>query len=595
MAVALATALVVVAVAAPLALGQDGDGNGASEDGGKVTFTVGQVDDLRSFNPVNIIEAPEYEAAFMQYDMLLNFDKDTLEPAPGLATEWDVSEDGKTWTFQIRDNATWHDGEPVTAADIAFTYNFMLDNDIGLFTDYLPYTDSITAPDDSTLVWKTTKATGAPTYPPWIYIIPEHIWSELDQPTKYKNYPNPVGSGPFRVTEWRRGQFFRMEANKDYWGGAPKVDEIVFRSFKNNEAMVQALRRGEIDFAMDVPAKLADVLEGSEGVRTSKTEPATFTQMSMNQLADGDRRPGCDPEPCDSTGHPALLDHDVRLAIAHAIDKQTLVDRIRPGYAVPGTTIVPPVSPYHYEIPEDELIPFDLEEANRILDSAGYEDTDGDGVREMPNGGRPLEFRFLANTEEPDTVPATQFIQGWLRQIGIETNVDGVTEGKLVDIWYANDYDMYIWGWGPDPDPDFILSANTTGSCLDWSDHCWSNKRFDQLYEQQRQAVNLEERREIINEMQLLLYQQVPESVLWYDQELQAYRGDRWTGFVDQLGYLLNQYGNYSYLNIRPASAEQAPAAGGISAAVWVGVLVAIAAIAAAVVLLRRRGEEDRA
>jgi peptide/nickel transport system substrate-binding protein len=600
MAVVLVLALGSVAFLAPVALGQDGDGNGAAEDGDKVTFTVGQVEDLRTFNPLNIIEVPEYEVSTMQYDLLLNFDEETLEPAPGLATDWEVSEDGLTWTFEIRDNATWHDGEPVTAHDIAFTFNFLLDNNVTTFTDYLPFTDSITAPDDTTLVWKTTKPTGAPTYPPYIFILPEHVWGELDQPKKYDNFPNPVGSGPFRVTEWRRGQFYRMEANKDYWGGAPNIDEVVFRSFKNNEAMVQALRRGEIDFAIDVPAKLATVLEGVEGVRISKTAPVGFTQMSMNQLRDGDTRPYCvdskpDPDPCESTGHPALRDHDVRLAIAHAIDKETLVDRILLGNGLPGTTIVPPASPWHYEIPDDELIPFDLDEANRILDRAGYEDTDDDGVREMPNGGRPLEFRFLANTEEPDTVPATQFIQGWLKQIGIKTNVDGVTEGKLVDIWYANDYDMYIWGWVPSLDPEDMLSVNTTDQCLVWSDHCWSNKRFDRLYEQQRTTLEREKREQIVNEMQLLYYKDVPESVLWYDQALQAYRADRWTGFVDQIGFLLNQWGSYSYVNLRPVSAEKTSATGGISVGLWVGILAAIAVIAAAVVLLRRRGEENRA
>jgi peptide/nickel transport system substrate-binding protein len=599
-ALVLSSALLAVPLVATAALGQDdGDGDGAG-DGGKVTFTVGQVEDLRTFNPLNIIEVPEYEVSTMQYDLLLNFDKETLEPTPGLATDWRVSKDGKTWTFDIRDTATWHDGEPVTAADIAFTFNFMLDKNITTFTDYLPYTDSITAPDDHTLVWKTTRPTGAPTYPPYIYILPEHVWSKLDQPKKFDNFPNPVGSGPFRVTEWRRGQFYRMEAYKEYWGGEPHIDEVVFRSFKNNEAMMQALRRGEIDFAIDVPAKLAEVLETADGVRMSKTAPVGFTQMSMNQLADGDTRPYCvdskpDPDPCESTGHPALLDHDVRLAIAHAIDKQTLVDRIRLGNGMPGTTIVPPASPWHYDVPEDELIPFDLREANRILDNAGYDDTDGDGVREMPGGGRPLEFRFLANTEEPDTVPATQFIQGWLRQIGIETNVDGVTEGKLVDIWLANDYDMYIWGWVPVLDPDDMLSVNTTSQCLVWSDHCWSNKRFDKLYEQQRTTLDREKRQEIVDEMQLIYYKDVPESVLWYDQELQAYRADRWTGFVDQIGFLLNQWGTYSYLNVRPISEEQTPPAGGISAGVWIAVVVAIAVIAGAVVLVRRRGEEDRA
>jgi peptide/nickel transport system substrate-binding protein len=605
----LRSALIVVATSllmgalglASVASGQeDGDGQNG---GDKITFTVGAVEDMRTINPLKILETPEYELAFMQYDMLLNFEADSLKPTDGLATDWETSEDGKTWTFTIRDDATWSDGEPVTAHDIAFTYNFMLDENISLFTSYLPYTESITAPDDTTLVWKTKKPTGAPTYPPWVYILPEHVWGDLKNPQQFDNFPNPVTSGPFRITEWERGQFWKLEANEDYWGGAPKVDEIVFRVFKNNEALVQALKKGEIDIAADIPAKLFDTLGSDEAIVTNETAPATFIQMSMNQLADGDKRPYCvdsniDMDPCESTGHPALLDGDVRTAIAHAIDKDVLVDRIRRGYGMPGTSVIPPAFPAHWQPSDEEAITFDIDEANRILDEAGYEDTDGDGVREMPGGGRPLEFRFLANTEEPDTVPASQFIQGWLRQIGIATNVDGVTESKLVDIWYANDYDMYIWGWGPDPDPDFMLSTFTTEQCLSWSDTCYSNPRYDRLYEEQRTTIDPEKREVLVEEMQRILYEDVPEVVLWYDNELQAYRGDRWTGFVEQpseQGYLINQYGNYSYINLRPASAEQAPAGGGVPLGLWLGIAAAIVVVAGLIMMLRRRTEEDRA
>ena len=592
-------------VLASSAAGQ-GDGDG---DGDRLVFTIGTVNDIRTVNPLKLIEAPEYELSFLNYDMLLHFDRETLGPAPGLATDWESSEDGLTWTFTIRDDATWQDGEPVTAHDIAFTYNYILDNNISLYTSYFPLTDEITATDDHTLVWKTKKPTLAPEAPPWVYIIPEHIWGEFDKVSDAKKFDNvpAVGSGPFQLVEWKRGQFMRLEANKDYWGGAPTVDELVFRVFKNEEAMVQALRKGEIDFAEAIPANLFESIKNVDGIQTHVGAAGSFTQMSFNMVANGDERPYCqdynlDMDPCESTGHPALLDQDVRTAIAQSIDKASLIDKVLNGYGEIGTTVVPPQTAprWHWSpIETESQIPFDIEQAKQTLEDAGYRDTDNDGVREMPGGGRPLEFRFMLRSESPDSVKAGQFIQGWLKQIGIDTKTESVTDSKLLDEWGGNNYDMYIYGWGPDPDPDFILSTFTTEQCLSWSDTCYSNPEYDALYEQQHTTADVEERKGIVEEMQRILYEESPELVLWYDNDLQAYRSDRWTGFLEQpepQGYLLFGYGHYSYRNIKPVSAESTNASeSGPSATVWVigaGILVVAAAVA--LLLRRRAGAEER-
>jgi len=324
-------------------------------------------------------------------------------------------------------------------------------------------------------------------------------------------------------------------------------------------------------------------------------------------VADGDKRPYCqdynlDMDTCDSTGHPALLDRDVRMAIAQAIDKRSLIDKVLNGYGELGTTVVPPQTAprWHWSpLETGEEIPFDIERAKQTLEEAGYEDSDNDGVREMPGGGRPLEFRFMLRSESPDSVKAGQFIQGWLKQIGIATKTEAVTDSKLLDEWGVNNYDMYIYGWGPDPDPDFILSTFTTEQCLSWSDTCYSNPEYDRLYEQQHTTADVEERRDIVEQMQRILYTDSPEIVMWYDNDLQAYRSDRWTGFLEQpepQGYLLFGYGTYSYTNIKPASATATDTSGaGLSATVWVGIAAIVVVAAGAALFMRRRaGAEER-
>jgi peptide/nickel transport system substrate-binding protein len=559
----------------------------------KVTFTVGMVNDAITFNPMFMIETPEYSTADLVYDTYLGWEREDFDTKPGLATAWEQSEDGLTWTFDIRDDATWHDGQPLTAGDIAYTFNWIIDEGVGNFIDYLPFTDEISAPDDTTLVWRTSIPTQAPIYPPYIYIMPEHVLSQYEDKADFrswKGFPDAIGTGPFELVEWRRGDFWRLEANEDYWAGAPHIDEFIFRIFQNEEAMVQALRQGEIDFADNLGAALFDSLQDDPNITTNVGNVATFTQMSFNQCTN-------EVPYCRETGfnrHPATTDPDFRLAVEYAIDRETLVDRVKEGYATPGTTVIP--SPkWHFDPPE--VVPFDPAEANRILDEAGYNDTDGDGIRETPDG-EPMELRFIVRTEDPDSIVAGEFIVEWLRDIGVRLETEAVNDNKLTDVWYSNDYDMYIWGWGVEPDPNFQLSTYTTSQCGIWSDTCYSNEQYDELFKEQQRAETLEERQQIVNQMQQILYEDRPELVLWYDNWLQAYRNDRWTGFVQQpepQGTILFQYGHYSTLNVRPASDAAGDEGGGVPVLVWIAAAAVVLVVAGLVIARRRRAEEEAA
>jgi peptide/nickel transport system substrate-binding protein len=587
----LTTVTVVGAMATGLGASAQESPSAADE---KVTFTVGMVNDAITFNPMFMIETPEYSTADLVYETFLSWDEE-FNTAPGLATDWEQSEDGLTWTFQVRDDATWHDGVPLTASDIAATFNWIIDEGVGNYIDYLPFTDSITAPDDTTLLWKTTVPTSAPIYPPYIYILPEHVLSTYADKAEFrawKGFPDAVGSGPFELVEWSRGDFWRLEANPDYWGGAPHIDEFVFRVFQNPETMVQALQQGEIDFADDVDAALFDSLEGDPNITANVGSSDYFIQMSFNMCTN-------EVAYCKKTGfnhHPATLDPQFRLAVEYAIDRDVFVDRVKLGHATPGSTVI--LQPKWHADPT-ETVTYDPDEANRILDQAGYVDTDNDGIREMPGGGDPLNLRFIVRTENPDSITAGEFITEWLRDVGIGTETEAVNDAKLTDIWYANDYDMYIWGWGVEPDPNFQLSTYTTSQCGVWSDTCYSNPQYDELFTEQQRAATVEDRQLVVDEMQQILYEDRPELVLWYENYLQAYRSDRWTGFVEQppgQGLILFQYGYHSLLNIRPTSeGTSAGGSGGIPVLVWVGVAALVLVIAGFVIARRRRAEEEGA
>jgi len=626
---------VLAAAIAVMAMASAASGQSASTPEKKLTFIIGSTNDIETVNPLRMLETPEYEVNGMEYDLLFHFRLDNMQAAPGLATELPTKENGGlssdelTWTMHIRDDAKWSDGQPLTAHDIAFTYNVILTLGFSAFASYFPFVDSITAPDDTTLVWKTTKPTMSPLMPPNVYILPEHIWSPL-MPTSleelsglegealedaiaedktelrtFQNFPDPVTSGPFRMVEWNKSEDWTLEANKDYWGGAPTIDEVIVKVYKNAETMVQDLKQGAIDFAEDIPANLFGSLEGQPGITRNVGSAFGFSQMSFNMCDANDPNacPHCKSHP--GTGNPALLDLNVRTAIAMAVDKQALVDRVGEGYGTPGTTVVPPGAAFWHWEPGADTIPFDIPGANQLLDQAGYTDTDGNGVRNDPNTGDDLELRFFLRSDSPSGTAMGKLIVGWVKQIGIQLMPVSYTDGKLIDAWYANDFDMYIWGWAPDPDPDYQLGTYTAGQCGSWSDTCYSNPEYNQLYEDQRSTIDPDERKAIVVQMQQIIYQQIPEIVLEYGNDLQAYRSDRWTGFVYQpspdsrgwggsILYQFPAYPKWSYLTIKPVSAEAGTVkASGIPTWVWGLAVGVILVIVAGVMLARRRQPEE--
>jgi peptide/nickel transport system substrate-binding protein len=570
------TVTFVLGVGAATAHAQDSP-SATPSPASKITFTVGIVGDLNSVNPFKQIDSTESFVSGLMYDGLLDYKQQAYEPKGGLAESWEVSDDGLTWTFHLRHGLTWSDGVPITSQDFVWTSNFILDNPdrASSWIDGYRYTESITAPDDYTIVWKTKRPTVTPGLPGYNLMLPEHIWSKLGDAQdiiNYRNFPDPVGSGPFDLVEWKQGEFWRMEARSDYWQGAPHIDEIVVRVYNSNEAVVQALLKGAIDYTQIPTAELFESIKDRPGIGTAIDAAEAFWQMSFN-LAD-------DPS---STANPAVLDPQVRLAIEYAIDRQTLVDRVIHGFGEPGSTPIPPVYPYwHWEPPSDVAVGFDPAKANEILDAAGYLDTDGDGIREAPGGGD-LQLRLFDAVTDPDGLRAAKFIQGWLKDVGIDVTIRSMTDPQLYHLWYAFDWDMIIYSWGTGPDPDFLLSSFATHECGTWSDTCYSNPEYDAMYREQQTEIDPATRQATVDGMQQIIYRDVPEIVLWYPNSFEAWRADKWSGFVrwpepDGVAFWGN---SYSARFVQPkAGGGLAQAESGPTGVMW---LLAIALIIGAI------------
>lgn len=567
----------------------------ASSGSSPTTFTVGIMQDLTSLNPFAGYLYEDYEMYALMYDTLVGYSEKDFSPVPRLAESWQESEDKKTWTYKIRSGATWSDGVPLTAKDAAYTFNRIIQGGPDSteqvnYSTYVANIEKAEAPDDTTLVLTVTQPNPLMLRLA-VPILPQHVWEKIDAAAveTYENLPpaGAVGSGPFQLLEYRTGQFVRFKANEEYWDGAPKIDELVFRIFNNEDAAVQALVKGEVDFVDNLTATPFLALDGREGITTISAVADGFSELAFNSGA-----ATVDGEPI-GDGHPALKDPRVRRAIAQAIDKQTLLDKVYRGLGGVGDTVIPPLYTDHYVVPDDERLDFDLAKANALLDEAGYA-KGADGIRTMPDGSKPLKgLRLYARQESPSSQQATQFMVGWLKQLGIDAQVKLTDEDNLGSIVANGEFDMFEWGWGVEPDPSYQLGVFTcsarstkdgTTVSAGLSDSFYCNPAYDALYAEQGRETDPAKRTEIVKQMQKILDEDSPYVLTTYDNRQQAYRSDKWEGFVKQpadTGWVLFQYGTYSYRNIEPVSAD-GEGSGGDSSTNW----LLIGAVAAGVVLL---------
>jgi peptide/nickel transport system substrate-binding protein len=519
-----------------------GDTTTATSPGGTTTggtVRIGWGGAPADLNPGNGVLAEDYTLYELVYDTPIAIDLEG-NYIPELATDWTVSEDGLTWTLTLRDDALFHDGTPVTSDDVKYSIEIFRDYEDwgGFLGGYAYYFTSVQAPDPTTVVLTTDEPLGAfEAQMVFMYIVPKHIWEQNEDPVAFTN-DEMIGSGSFKLAEERRGEFVRLAANADYWGGAPLIDEAVFQTFENADARVQALINGDVDMITEYPNTAIATLTAAANVKVVQGAPLApeLRDIFFNVV-----EPDNCPEDAVCSGHPALRDVQVRRALAHGVDKQQMIDIGLLGLGDPGLGLVPTGLPQFFA---DDLVAqdyaFDITEGENLLDAAGYADTDGDGTRECPAGDEcgptgDLTLRLNFPTDIDEAPRLAELLKGWWGELGVAVEITGLDSDTLTSVCCPTfDYDVIIWGWGSDPDPGFLLSVLTcdevsTGT----SETGYCNARYDELFYEQGVTTDPAARRDIIIEMQQITLEDVPYIIPYYQQATEAYRTDRFTGWQD--------------------------------------------------------------
>ena len=568
--------------------------------GSKSVLTIGTTDDIDSANPFTGYSVAAYEIFQMEYPTLTMYSPTDFSPTPRLAESWTESADHLTWTYKIRSGLKWSDGAPLTATDAAYTFNRIINGKYEQ-TNYDSYTANMVkaeAPDPTTLII-TIKKPSPIMEKLYVYILPEHIWKSIDEKavSSYKNEPAPgqttVGGGAFLLAERRTGQFIRMVANPNFFGGKPKVDEIDFKIFKNQDAMALALKKGEIDFADSLDANVYKSLAGVPGVTQFPAVYSEFNELAFNTGA------ALESGKPIGDGSPLLKDKNLRVALGWAIDRKSLVDKVLGGLGSEADTIIPSMYANLHLTPANPVT-YNPDKAKQLLDAAGYK-VGPDGIRVAADGTK-LSFRLYGRSENDISKKSVQFLKGYLAAVGVEAKVDLISSDALAEKIGAGNYDMFEWDWVVEPDPNYQLSTFTCAnrSYLDsgsvtanLSDSFYCNPAYDALNEKQSTEPDVAARTAIVKQMQQMLYDDAPYILTFYIDNLEAYRSDRFTDFVPQPapnGSLLFQYGTWTYESVQPVTNAAGDSTSSSKAGLAIGIAVLVLVAAAGVVFFLRRG-----
>lgn len=498
-------------------------------------LTIGLSSDV---GPLNIYTGNLDWLTDMVYDKLFSPSPYVDEPTPWLA-ESATQIDADTWEVVVRDGITWHDGEAFTAEDVKFTYEYYRDGPANRHTHHVsevPQIDEISIGDDGrTVTFECGYA--CPSLQTITFadlpILPEHIWSNVENPRKYTDLA--IGTGPFKLTEYVADQHYILEANNDYFMGAPTVGKITLPIIADSTAMFNALKSGQIDASSKtVPAELVSTFKGDAQFKLAEATNLSIVQFGLNYQK-------------------APFDNETfRQAMSLAVDRQAIVDTILLGQGRAGDKGYPhPDSPWTN--PELSTL-YNTAEAIALFEELGYKDTDGDGFREDTNG-EALQLSIKVSSGEPIYVRAAELMVEQYKAVGINMFVEALDPTTFAAHNSEKNFDTYVSLIGPHgvADPDQFIMSHRSG-------YLWAKEmpyaKMDELVTKWMATSTIEERKTISFDMQTLYNEQPTAIALYYPEEVYAYNAEKFDGYVESLGYgVINKF---SFL---PEATQQAVSA----------------------------------
>ena len=476
--------LTAVLVTGALALAAFGS---AQEQGG--TLVAGWAQDPVGLDPHITSARSSLQVLENVLDTLVALDADQ-NVNPSLAESWEVSDDGLTWTFHLRDGVQFSNGRELTAEDVEYTYDRMLDPETASGQAYLlaGVTD-VSATDDSTVTFTLEAANPAflskLASNKAVGIIARETVEDGSINTR------PLGTGPFMIADFQPGIQVTLERNPHYWQeGLPYLDEVHLRIITDESVRRSALVSGDIDWAISVPAQSIEELKGRDDVIVDEVPAGAYWYIGVN------------------TSEAPLSDERVRQAIAWAINRDQIAEVATFGTALATQDPIPSSSGWATDY---EPYTQDLEQAAALLAEAGY--ADGFTMEIMPT------------TQYEESIRIAQMVQAQLAPLNISTNIRTLEWAEWLQEQGDGNYDTFVCSWNGNIDPDdFFYAQHRTGEVFNFTGY--SNPTVDELLDDGRQTADAEERTAVYEQINRIIVDEAPYIYLYNPLEINVYRTD---------------------------------------------------------------------
>jgi|SRR5690625_4260569 len=440
-----------------------------------------------------------------------------------------VSEDGRTWHVKLRDDVVWHDGTPFTAEDVKYTLELINNPEFNARTRQgHEYVQDIEIINDHEIRWTMSEV-----YAPYVsqlsstFITPKHILEKDEDINRSSLSRQPIGTGPFKFKERVSGDRVTLVANEDYFGDGPYLEELVFKYIPDLNALYSQFRTGQIDMVgiRGIPHNFYDEIKEVEGLTVLPVPIASIEGVAINH------------------GHPILKEKAVRHALYHAINKEAIAELLYFGLPELTESYLPKTSwAYNPDLPEHT---FDKELAKQILEEAGWK-VGADGIREKD--GERLAFTISTTSGDELRAQTQQLIQQDWKDIGVDLSINNMPAAVVWgDFWFKSEFDSVLvsvnYMTGNDPDTTYRFHSNAIqaqgGSGSNVGQYI--NEDVDDLLERGQRSMDLEERKEIYQEMQEIMRDDLVILPLYQMVRVKGHK-DGLNGFAPNVNVLSNAW-----------------------------------------------------
>ena len=496
------------------------------------SLTIAISADENTLTPFTYVHgSPGFDAMSLIYDTLFVRTPDNTI-IPWMVKEYSVESDSKVYHITLEDGLKWHDGQPLTAEDVKFTFEYVLTQSRTRFSAIGKKVENIEVKNDKefTITLKETDVNFINNSLTDLRIIPKHIYENEADATAVTS---SVGSGMYKLVEYKSGEYYKLEAMEDYFKGSPKVKNLNLPIMTDKSSIQQGIISGQLaGSTTSVSAAVLDTFNNASGIDILKADGYAPTMLYFN----------CEREPFNNA--------KFRQAISLGIDMDTIIQQVALGHATKGT---PNFIREDLEEAEKGLsYEYNVEKANQILDELGYNQKNSEGIRLDANGS-PLHFSLLTYSDSTNCVRAAELISKQLKDIGIDVEVTSMESTAVDDkVWpefdvsKGRDFDMTMWGWSA---PVMLNGGSLAALCS--SDYAigndniggYKNDEFDKLVSNYQSATTIEEANEASKEMQKFIANEYPFITLYYDDNLYACNTSMYDGWVaSKSGSTLNVF-----------------------------------------------------